>query len=92
MNFNSDERNQIHQQFWTLNRREKTDYYDEYVERFVPKRKRVKHDSRRLFSFRYYFKFHDRRLQVCQAFFLKTLDINKNNIYHYFKTMDKKQL
>lgn len=86
LNFTLTERNEIHQKFWKLNRNEKCQYYAEYVQRIEAKRKRVKHESRRLYSFRYYFEFHDRRLQVCQGFFLKTLDLNKNSIYHYFKT------
>lgn len=85
LNFDSEERKIIHQTFWSLNKLKKHEYYDCYVERAIPKRKRVKHGSRRSCSFRYFFPLNDRRLQVCQKFFMNTLGISTNSVYWYFK-------
>lgn len=84
-NFDSDERQNINRYFWSLNKHKKHEYYDQYVERVEPKRRRVTRPSRRGCTFRYFFALHDLRLQVCQKFFMNTLCISTSSVYWYFK-------
>lgn len=89
-NFNEAERIKIHKHFWTLKRREKQDFYDRFIERHLPKRKRIKHESRRVFTYIYRFPLNDNRLQVCQDFFVKTLGIGIGCIRHFFAKQSQK--
>lgn len=82
-NFDSNDRKTIHQSFWSLSKIEKLEYYEKYVERISAKRS--SQGSIRSCSFHYYFPFKGRRLQVCQIFFSKTLDISPRRIYWHFK-------
>lgn len=84
-NFVSDERANIHRYFWSLNKYKKHEFYGQFVERILPKRKTVKCSSRRGFTFRYFFQLRDRRLRVCQKFFLNTLCVSRTSVYWYFK-------
>lgn len=91
--FNSDDRFELHKQFWSLSDAQKYDYYNKFASRHYAARKRTKSEnSRRLFSFVYFFDIGDgKRTQVCQKFFLNTLDICKGRVYYYFNNIKKEE-
>lgn len=84
--FSEFERKQIFNSFWGLSDNEKTQFYSKFIKRCAPKRKRTqKTDSRKQFTYKYYFETNSVTLDVCQKFFLSTLDISKQRIYYFFK-------
>lgn len=93
--FNIDEaqRLEIHKEFWKLTDNEKDRYYAQNVRKVNSARKRTKAEqSQRLFSFTYFFDRYDngvaaKRVQVCQKFFVNTLDISKGRVYYYFQKL-----
>lgn len=93
--FNIDEvqRLEIHKEFWKLTDNEKDRFYAKNVNRTNSKRKRTKAEqSQRLFSFTYFFDCSEngersKRVQVCQKFFVNTLDISKGRVYYYFQNL-----
>lgn len=92
LNFDNVERVRIHQQFWSLTKAEKDEYYLKYIVKVDPKCTSVrsrkgepKRESRRSNTFLYYFQLNDKRLQVCQRFFLKTLGISGKMVYRVLK-------
>lgn len=92
-NINETQRLEIHKSFWKLTDNEKDRFYAKNVERICSVRKRTKAEqSRRLFSFIYFFDYCEmgectKRVQVCQKFFINTLDISKGRIYYYFQNI-----
>lgn len=92
-NITETQRLEIHKTFWKLTDNEKDCFYANNVERICTVRKRTKAEqSRRLFSFIYFFDYCDvgesaKRVQVCQKFFVNTLDISKGRIYYYFRNI-----
>lgn len=86
MNFNSLERLRIHKQFWSLTHDQKKTFYRKLVERIPRKRVRVKHESKRTYTYLYHFELNSgKRLQVCTVFFLRTLDISNNTLIRFYK-------
>ncbi|KAG4068818.1 hypothetical protein HA402_004966 [Bradysia odoriphaga] len=93
--FNVDEaqRIEIHKSFWKLTDNEKDLFYAQNVRRVTAARKRTTAErSQRSFSFTYYFDVCEngevsRRVQVCQRFFVDTLDISKGRVYYYFQNI-----
>lgn len=83
----------IHKSFWKLTDNEKDHYYAKNIVRIYSKRKRTKAEqSQRLFSFTYFFDICQNdekleRVQVCQKFFVNTLDISKGRVYYYFQNI-----
>lgn len=84
--FDDVDRHELHQQFWRLADADKYSFYERYTMRKGTARSRKKDgESRRQFSYLYFFENSDgERLQVCQKFFVLTLDISKGRIYRYF--------
>lgn len=96
-NFDKTERVRIHKHFWSLTKIEKDDYYLKFIEKVYPKRKNVTtkkgeliRESRRSNTYIYYFPLNDdKKLQVCQRFFLKTLGISGKMVYRVMKMRPK---
>lgn len=89
--FNEIDRVELHRLFWSLPDSEKLAFYEKFTTRRCAARKRTKSQhSRRTFSYIYFFDTGEgKREQVCQKFFLSTLDISKGRVYHYFKTKNE---
>lgn len=86
LNFSKTIRQEIHNHFWTLPNEKKREFYSKYVERRNKKRgTRGKKQTRRTYSFVYYFDLLGNRLQVCKTFFLNTLDVSPGRVYKYFE-------
>lgn len=86
LNFNNDERVQLHKYYWSLNNNEKKSFHFKYINKIHVKRKRsMEENSRRSNTFCYYFPLNNKSLQVCKIFYLKTLCISCRVIYNLFK-------
>lgn len=84
LNFNTDVRTKIHKSFWIKPEIEKRCFFAKFVKRQQPKRKRKIGESRRSFTFLYYFQLNGKLLQVCRTFFENTLDIKAGKVHYYF--------
>lgn len=79
-------RQYLHDSFWALDDKEKRHFYVSNVKRSPCARKRTKAEtSQKSKSFRYFFNYMDVDIEVCQQFFVKTLNINKGRVYYFFK-------
>lgn len=89
MNFNPDERLRIHKDFWHSTVKDKQLFYATYVKR-IPKHTQTTKAklSRRTYTFVYYFQLREKRLQVCQKFFLNTLNLSAKVVYRVFRKTD----
>lgn len=88
LNFDTTERIQIHRTFWSLNSKEKTEFYFNFVKQINKKRRTTKkNDSRRAYTFKYYFPLstNNKSMQVCQRFFLQTIDVSSKVVYRVLK-------
>lgn len=84
--FNEDKRKNIHYMFWQLDEMAKNHFYSKFVERTAAKRhKKVQEKVVRQYSYKYYFQDNDIFIQICQKFFLSTLNISERRIYYFFK-------
>lgn len=86
LNFDDSARQQIFTHFWSLTKKEKENFYLQYILQVQPKRRytKEKNVSRRSCSFIYYLKLRDVNLQVCKIFFLNTLGVSSAPIYRTF--------
>lgn len=90
-NFNENDREKINAEFYSLSDARKKQFYDAYTSRENSKRKRTnKVESRRKYSFKYFFLRISDKLQVCKHFFCSTLNISQRRIYHFYKNRTKK--
>lgn len=86
------EREQIFKGFWTLSNDLKLHFYSKNTERIIKVRKQTsKNESRRNYSYKYYFHVADEKFRVCKTFFLSTLDISQQRI-NYFHEKKKDSL
>lgn len=91
LNFNSDDRKQLHANYWQMTNDKKRQFIGQFVERTGKKRLTVTGDSRRTYSLFYHLPLHNKRLKVCRIFFTNTLAITPFTIQHYFRKMDMKE-
>lgn len=84
-NFTSIQREEIKQNFYRLSDDQKSKYYDEYTLKINKDRTRTKKkdESRRIFSFKYYFLKDKQKQRVCKTFFCNTLDISVRRVYYF---------
>lgn len=81
------ERQEINTSFWKLSDEKKLHFYSKHVKRHLPFRKRTEaENSKKSYSYSYFFVVSSVTLQVCQTYFLNTLNISKQRIYYFFKT------
>lgn len=88
-NFDLNDRQDIHKDFWSLTDEKKNFFYSKFVRKQYAARQRTPHKiSRRVFSFLYFFDIGEgKRVQVCQKFFFNTLNISRRRIYYYFDNL-----
>lgn len=79
------ERQAIHESFWRLSNNEKLHFYGHNTERSDTKRTQTKNESRRQFSFKYFFHINDVKIRICKLFFLSTLDISQRRVEYFYK-------
>lgn len=80
-----DGRQYIHDSFWALDDREKRHFYVTNVKRSPCARKRTKSEtSQKEKTFQYHFNYMHVDIEVCQQFFVNTLNINKGRVYYFF--------
>ena len=78
----------IHKRFWDSAAAEKQHFLGRTTEPVPKKQRRTASDhSRRQFSFKYYLYIGDVKLQVCQQFYLKCLNIDRKRVEHYYKAL-----
>lgn len=76
------ERNELFQTFYSLNRQEKNNYILKMTTRTETERKTKKpRDSRRIYSFTYYVEVKGSRIQVCKPYWLGTFAISQKPVY-----------
>lgn len=84
--FNENERQSIHNMFWELNDESKNHFYSKFVQRCTAKRhKKQQKQIKRQYSYKYHFQHNETIIQICQQFFLSTLNISERRIYYFFK-------
>lgn len=82
---NNEGRQAIFDSYWLLNDSEKRHFYVANVKRVKCKRKRTRAPrSQKSYNLHYYFNYMQEDIQVCQQFFVNTLNVNKGRIYYYF--------
>ncbi|XP_031329351.1 uncharacterized protein LOC116160305 [Photinus pyralis] len=74
-------RQKLFDYYYELNQNEKYVFLKQVTERYVKGRKTTEGPSRRAYSFKYFFKVQEERIQVCKSFFLGTLSISQKPIY-----------
>ena len=88
----ADDRQLIHEDFWTLTESQKRDYFARTTHRESKKRTRSGRAHRtdkirnRVYAYKYYFVVRDVRIQVCKSYYLTTLDISNNRLNTYYAT------
>ncbi|XP_055708689.1 uncharacterized protein LOC129804927 [Phlebotomus papatasi] len=82
--FTEEERNAIFQRFWSLPDEDKRFVIWKFVKRVEPKRK-TEPTSKRGYTFQYFFEKNNVVHQVCQKFFLNTLNISCARVYYFFE-------
>lgn len=89
-NISLDDRQKIHESFWSLDDGRKYHFYSKHVERLDAKRKRTKSEvSKKTYTYKYFLTSSNIKQQVCREFFLKTLNINKGRILYYFANISR---
>ena len=85
------EHKNIFTQFWALNQQEQKHFFNATTERKRKERCRTKKgkDSRKNFSYYYYFMIDEARYRVCKEFYLSTLDISCRRISYFHETKDQ---
>lgn len=84
--FSKDEQESIFNEFWKLADIKKAHFYSITTERNPKKRKRTNNkNSRKNFSFRYFFNKDEVKSRVCEKFYLGTLDISQKRVANYHK-------
>lgn len=69
----------------------KNQFYNAYTSRERPERKRTdKEESRKKYSFKYFFSKNSDKLQVCKKFFCAILNISQRRVYHFYENWTKK--
>ncbi|XP_059173666.1 uncharacterized protein LOC131954152 [Physella acuta] len=83
--FSEDQRALIFAHFWSLPDERKSHFYSENTTRILKKTKRTTvEDSRRQYSFSYFFYKDGSAIRVCKPFFLNTLDISQRRISYFY--------
>lgn len=91
LNFSSNDRKQLHADYWQMTNDKKHKFIGQFVERTGKKRLTVSDNiSRRNYSLFYYLPLRDKRLKVCKTFFINTLCITQFNVQYYFQKVDTK--
>jgi len=91
----ADDRQVIHDEFWTLSESQKRNYFARTTCRESKKRTRTDRGRRtnkirsRVYSYKYYFVVNDVRVQVCKSYYLATLDISNTRICTYYATRNQ---
>lgn len=85
MNFNLDDRKQLHANYWQMTKEKKRQFIGQFVERTDKKRSTVTGVSRRTYSLFYYLPLRNKRFKVCKIFFTNTLGISSRPIRYYFQ-------
>lgn len=87
------ERKIIHKQFWSLSDTKKSHFYTTYVKKVPKKRCRTYKgpNSKKKFSFLYFFELRNVLVQVCKPFFLTTLDVSQTRLYYCLDKMVHKE-
>lgn len=67
--------------YYELNQNEKYVFLKQVTEKFIKGRKTTEGASRRAYSFKYFFKVQEEKIQVCKKFFLGTLNISQKPVY-----------
>lgn len=99
LNFNANDRQDIHDRYWSLSMADKKRFLLDHVVRMYPQRRRAepppagtsrlagKQHKMKKYSYKYHFELNGgqgKRLQVCRKFFSSTLDLNRNQLYRLF--------
>ena len=89
--FSQAERQKIFNEFWKLPDNEKSVFYIRTTEYSVKQRTRTpSKESRRKYSYKYFFFKGTQKVRVCKEFYLQTLDISQRRIeWLYKKKVDK---
>lgn len=84
--FTENDRKNLFDEFWKLgNKSRQCDYLEKCVHRGPVQRKRIKGNSRRTISYKYYLSHVLEEKQVCQQFLLSTLDISQKRLIYTIK-------
>lgn len=77
----------IHDEFWKLSDTLKNKFYERTTQKEFKKRERKRipsnENSRRTYSFLYFFHVGSDRVRVCRDFYVKTLNISPRRVAHY---------
>lgn len=92
INFDVADRLRIHKQYWQSTAEDKQTFYATYVNRIPKHVQTTKAKSRRTFTFVYYFQLGEKRFQVCQKFFLNTLNVCGRVVYRAFNKKGRRKL
>ena len=76
-----DARKKLFDYYYELNQNEKYVFLRQVTEKYLKGRKTTEGPSRRAYSFKYFFKVQEEKIQVCKSFFLGTLNISQKPIY-----------
>lgn len=88
----SHEREEIFKGFWTLSNDSKLHFYAKNTERIIKLRKQTSNEeSRRQYSYMYYFHVNNEKIRVCKTFFLSTIDVSQQRI-NYFHNKKKDEV
>lgn len=80
-NIGGNARKQLFKYYYELNQNEKYVFLKQVTEKYVKGRKTTEGASRRAYSYKYFFKVQEEKIQVCKKFFLGTLNISQKPIY-----------
>ena len=89
--FSDEERERIFNSFYSMNHQEQKHFFNKTTHRETKQRCRTKkgHDSRRSFSFYYYFFIDGNRYRVCKQFYLTTIAVSARRISDFHQTKDE---
>lgn len=88
-NFPTDLREKIKSEFYSLTDAQKYKFYGKYTTRTKKNRKRTKKEnSRRSYTFNYYFRKENESVKVCRTFFCRTLSISARRIHYFHLKME----
>lgn len=83
-----DKRQSLFKTYWSLDSKSKNSFIAQHVVFSKTARKTSKkQESRRQYSYKYYFSSINGKDEVCQQFFIKTLGISQKKVHYYFKNL-----
>ena len=85
--FNRDEVDRINRNFWSLTDSQKISYFSQTTEKLEHNSKKA--DSRRKFTYKYFFLRDSEKVQVCKDFYLSVLQVSDKRIRNFYDKLEK---